>query len=865
MKKLFLFLLFSLLCASGLSAVSFSSVTSVKAEEEPPVAIYHDDDEDVDYKETKALVDYAGRNTPLDYPAVFSTDVFFKPSTTYSHFLAKQSIGLALSAFHLFDDTEMTDRYHEGTLIDYFINNGFQDFRIDDYFKETSVYTVGTAVGHVDIEKDGEKASLICVAVRGGNYKNEWQSNLSVYSDFRHAGFAEAATLVVDRVISYYGQHSFQHPVKVWVAGFSRAGAIANLVAADLNDSVVFSKEQVYAYTFAAPRAAWLDDPNGNFVDGYENIFNVVGASDFIPQFVPGEWQYYRYGVDLELPGSEFDSEFTRKYKVIQDELKKVDITTYYNPQLNLRVRMFYGLLLEIAKDDYEFSKILQPVLLKILQNKKTDNIVLVLRETLIEWKRDFPEISSKIDGVIDFALETIIPLITGGSYTTGQLPSSKSAPFRLAHEHFPELYLYFLYSFKADELFNTVKEFAYVTFAGGTLVLKEGASKTEVMRVKNGQKTNTQYAIDQGIDIPVWTEKGKTMFALPYDRDYELSYELSGNEGISARILRYDRVFSSHLGTLAVEASGTNSPSGVLLTINNRSASYCSALEETNPTEYVHYLGIQSGVLPFRAFVMLVGLIPGILIAGLIWLFVFLQSRIAKVRIHPLRLSLLSLFTILTILGEISFWFFSDMVIAGVLFKLFAALCILALYLIGKKKEFYKRIDKTILPFLVLALTGNILLSVIFPVGAGFLIAAMAYLCFYYLRAKRLRSHQWFLFAIVAVLLAGLLLFLLPMPLDASGIIVLIALAVALLACFSAALHGGAKEVSGFTMLLATILLGLYLHSSFALICSILYVIVFAVSMAIYIVYFDLPDNEPEILPKTPVEGEAKGSSVGA
>ena len=41
--------------------------------------------------------------------------------------------------------------------------------------------------------------------------------------------------------------------VKIWITGYSRAGAVANLVAARLDEDSSYSQKDVYAYTFSAP------------------------------------------------------------------------------------------------------------------------------------------------------------------------------------------------------------------------------------------------------------------------------------------------------------------------------------------------------------------------------------------------------------------------------------------------------------------------------------------------------------------------------------------------------------------------------------------------------------------------------------
>ena len=816
--------------------------------DEPTPTIYHDDTEDIDYEKVPVLVDYGALNKPALYDCVYSTDPFFRPSDQYSHFLAKQSIGLALSAFHIDEFEEMDDQdpeelTPEGTLTDYFYRRGFIDMRIDDYYKETSLYTVGSAIGHTNIEKNGERASLVVVGIRGGNYKNEWQSNLTLGSSVHHEGFDEAATLVADRIFSYVAQHEFDYPLKLWISGYSRAGAITNLVAAKLNDSKIFNKSQVYAYTFAAPRPLWINpyapNPETEYLYGYENIFNIVGASDFIPQFVPGEWCYGRYGVDKELTGAEFDSTFQGKYEIIQNQLKKLGINTYYNPALNLRVRMLYGLLLDISGDSLGFVEYLQPFMLSILQSKAANNLMILIRDSVAQWHREHPELSPKIDEIVDFALEIIIPFLSGGSYVRGQQSSSHSVLFRLAHEHFPELYLYMLYNLTPQELYGNANEFAYITSTGGTLIIKEG--EKEVARILDGKQTISEYGKSQNIEFAVWQENDKTVLALPYDRAYTVDYQVGFGGKASYCVLPYTRVYSSRLTKYAhTDVTGE----GNLLSVGGDKVAYQGVVSKSGPSEFIHHLGIEHGPLPYRLYIFLIGLAVGLLIVIFLWLLVFIHSRIAKVKLKPLMLSAISIFILAAMEGEVAFWFFSDLVYVGAICKAVAAVCVLALYFMGKKLSMFKAPHKTILPFLLLALVGDILISVFYPVGVSLLTLSFVYLCYYYLRRKRLDSKHWFFFGVLLVIMVALMALLLN-PINLNDILTIVFIASGVLVALCSTTEGGVKQSGGFICLLSAVCLGLFLHPSFAVPGSIAFVGVFAVAMILHALYFDVPEEE--------------------
>lgn len=100
--------------------------------------------------------------------------------------------------------------------------------------------------------------------------------------------------------------------VEVLVVGHSRGGAIANLVASELDDLRVRAQEagrdqmssldeveRVYAYTFAAPATTVRHDAHAG---RYGNIFNIVNPSDIMPYLPLRAWGYERYGTNLYLP-----------------------------------------------------------------------------------------------------------------------------------------------------------------------------------------------------------------------------------------------------------------------------------------------------------------------------------------------------------------------------------------------------------------------------------------------------------------------------------------------------------------------------------------------------------------------------------
>ena len=197
--------------------------------------IKHDEEYDVDYRDIRVNAYFGSSDDYLPVNAVYSDDVFFKPSTEYNHFLARMSMGSALASYTV--DGGMAED-GGADAFNYFIQCGFENPRMDEYFQETSLYTVASLISAKKIQKGTEEATVVAVSVRSGKYGKEWMSNFNVESGYEeHLGFSRAADLVVDRTMSYVNQHHISGNIKFWVAGFSRGAAISNLIAARLNNT----------------------------------------------------------------------------------------------------------------------------------------------------------------------------------------------------------------------------------------------------------------------------------------------------------------------------------------------------------------------------------------------------------------------------------------------------------------------------------------------------------------------------------------------------------------------------------------------------------------------------------------------------
>ena len=139
-----------------------------------------------------------------------------------------------------------------------------------------------------------------------------WKQNLRVNGEFasgEHAAFKKAAEKVLDGIAALGGRKA-----KYWIMGQSRAGALANLIAAKLPDKLGTSNKGVFAYTFESPATVDAAIAQSSS-EKYSYIHNYI-TSDDIVTLIP-MWGMVRYGKDYELKSE--DTELA-----LSEELTKI-------------------------------------------------------------------------------------------------------------------------------------------------------------------------------------------------------------------------------------------------------------------------------------------------------------------------------------------------------------------------------------------------------------------------------------------------------------------------------------------------------------------------------------------------------------
>ncbi len=253
----------------------------------------------------------------------FDDGWFSQESHAYQHELATACAVLTAvcnSESQYYSNVEGASPYAEQTLKAL----GFHDVRTESYalrsniLDELGALLAGTpnSAAYTFASKtsldatSGKPVTLVFVGVRG-SYGVDWLSNFNLAASSgestEHEGFGKA-TDQVESALEAYMKSVGANPnsTRILLTGHSRGGAIANLLAARLDNRSGTSAQLapssgVYAYTFAAPgatRDASRQDAT------YRNIFNIVNATDIVPQLPLSTWGYGRYGTTVTLPGT---------------------------------------------------------------------------------------------------------------------------------------------------------------------------------------------------------------------------------------------------------------------------------------------------------------------------------------------------------------------------------------------------------------------------------------------------------------------------------------------------------------------------------------------------------------------------------
>lgn len=210
---------------------------------------------------------------------------------------------------------------------------GFEGFAANAAYRaKPTADSIGVGAAHKTIRDNGGTYTLVALGLRGHNYYGEWGGNFRVDETGDHTGFVLCRDQVLEFLRAYLADAGITGRIKLWLVGYSRSAATANLVGAALDngaplgDGVRLSRHDLYCYCFEPPMGTVADDADAPV---YGNIHNIVNEADVVPRVLPEQWSFTRYGVDHVVPYVS-DAEYPALRDAMLQEFKTFDVTGPY-------------------------------------------------------------------------------------------------------------------------------------------------------------------------------------------------------------------------------------------------------------------------------------------------------------------------------------------------------------------------------------------------------------------------------------------------------------------------------------------------------------------------------------------------------
>ena len=182
-------------------------------------------------------------------------------------------------------------------------------------------------IGHRTVDN----YELVAVYVNGTGYNVEWAGNFTLGETGNHEGFDIAAKEVYEALKEYVAMYYPKKNIKFWITGYSRAAAIADVVAYNIIEEKDLNTRQsdLYVYAFEAPASIAKDKAKA-----YQCIHNIMAETDVIPAIPPLAYGLSRPGVELKM-ASDPDTVNARLHEYVDQGIAMPTFTAgddYNNP-----------------------------------------------------------------------------------------------------------------------------------------------------------------------------------------------------------------------------------------------------------------------------------------------------------------------------------------------------------------------------------------------------------------------------------------------------------------------------------------------------------------------------------------------------
>ena len=240
----------------------------------------------------------------------YRDNYFENESDKFNYSLATMSLCFAMSAFANEKEPDYNKKSSNGKAMLKSVI-GVKEDQIavnEDYLVKPTTDSIGVIIGNKKITANGKDYTLIAMAIRGGGYEKEWAGNFTMGLVGDHDGFSSAKLKSLLFLRRYIEEKRITGPIKIWITGYSRAGATANLLGGEINKqieagnlkaighNVECKRTDVYTYCFEVPQGVYEKIKGSK--RSYNNIFNIINPSDPVPLLAPYRYGFSRYGKD---------------------------------------------------------------------------------------------------------------------------------------------------------------------------------------------------------------------------------------------------------------------------------------------------------------------------------------------------------------------------------------------------------------------------------------------------------------------------------------------------------------------------------------------------------------------------------------
>ena len=513
-----LFLTITLFCST---TVHLSADSSESAYVQDPITF--SDEKQIDSVKMITVPFLGSDDQPIYWEFPYSDQFFSMPKEEFSITMARGSMGLTVSAFR--DPEESLGLQY----MTYLSEAGFTNIFAFGYDKPTSKDSLSGVIGMKQIDDFIVIAAVAC----GSGYGNEWASNMWMGNETRHEGFETAAKQLENYLEQYIEDNNIEGKKKLWLSGFSRASAVANITAADMIESGEY--EDVYGYFFGVPRTT--KEPVK-----YEGIYNICGQNDPVPCVPLQTWGYERYGTDIYTPSQETDPDYGKYLDSLTEIGNQLDGKGFRNnPEINYQLRLIIECFGELLPNSEDYCERLQDIMQDVIIHHESDHLLEVLPEVLDRLKSENAQDKVRIDTLMDYIVYVIgrhmradqSQIIEGGWDEDAAMVEN------VALEHLPPIYIRWLFAdFPPEEIFTTGIVSRRITIIGNVNVTVEKDGK-EIGRINRSGQVNYPERTDS--ESQPWVPKvimtrnaNETIITLPGNEEYYVKLDTDQDSTVS-------------------------------------------------------------------------------------------------------------------------------------------------------------------------------------------------------------------------------------------------------------------------------------------------------------------------------------------